>query len=205
MLKKRDASGELIKKVLTYIDTNISIDMLIYSHSSNSFKAQSLAIENNKEDELDMILEEFSTNQLALREIRSKLKNKKGHEFFGEIFRLAAEKRIRAIELSYYFLCQFENADFKALEGLSLKVRFYKLLTDISDYQITKDFPIIKREDLSPFLTWVTENLDGVSIAEIIKSLQSLKGFVREQLLKTDKASLNNLERQLYNSIRVAS
>ena len=73
MLKKRNSLGTLIEKVLTNIDANVSMDRLVYGYSSNCFRAQTLAIENQKEDELATILENFIDSQTIMIKLKTKI------------------------------------------------------------------------------------------------------------------------------------
>ena len=86
MLKKRNSLGTLIEKVLTNIDANVSMDRLVYGYSSNCFRAQTLAIENQKEDELATILENFIDSQTIMIKLRTKIQRIKGQNFFEKLF-----------------------------------------------------------------------------------------------------------------------
>ena len=63
-LKKRNSLGTLIEKVLTNIDNQVSLDKIVYGYNSKCFQAQCLATKNNKESELNNILENFINFQI---------------------------------------------------------------------------------------------------------------------------------------------
>ena len=82
MLKKRNSLGTLIEKVLTNIDNQVSLDKIVYGYNSKCFQAQCLATKNNKEEELNNILENFINTQSILFKIKSLIEKLKGQTFF---------------------------------------------------------------------------------------------------------------------------
>lgn len=60
---------------------DISLDCIVYGYKHNCFRAQAFAIKNQKEDELERILENFIDSQAIMIKLRSKIQRIKGKNF----------------------------------------------------------------------------------------------------------------------------
>ena len=127
MLKKRNSLGTLIEKVLTHVDNNVSIDMLVYGYNSNCFKAQTLAFENHKIDELSHILENFIDNQTIMLKIKTKIQRIKGQTFIEKFANLMSGDGERMLILLYSFLIHIERSGINKINE-DLNIKFFELL-----------------------------------------------------------------------------
>ena len=196
MLKKRNSLGTLIEKILTHIDAKVSLDMLVYGYNSNCFKAQSLAIKNQKVDELDYILDNFIDSQTVMINLKTKIQRIKGQTFFEKLSNVASGDGERMLVLLYSFLLHLEKTNLKA-STKDLNVKFYKLLEQYNFTQLdTLKYGMWnKKKDLAELINWAKEELDTISMSEIIMTLPESKEFIKSQLYKIDKLTIELVEK----------
>ena len=196
MLKKRNSMGTLIEKVLTHIDSKVSIDMLVYGYSSYCFRAQTFAIKNKKEEELKNILEKFIDNQTIMIELKTKIQRIKGQSLLEKFSNLVSGDGERMLVLLYSFLLHLEKTNLQ-VGTKDLNVKFHELLEkyEFSKLNTLKYGIWIKDKDLHALISWAKEELDSISINEIIMTLPETKQFIKNQLYKIDKMTIELVEK----------
>lgn len=196
MLKKRNSLGTLIEKVLTNIDANVSMDRLVYGYSSNCFRAQTLAIENQKEDELATILENFIDSQTIMIKLKTKIQRIKGQTFFEKLSNVVSGDGERMLVLLYSFLLHLEKTNLQA-GTKDLDVKFHELLAqyEFSKLNTLKYGVWIKDKDLHALIDWAKDDLDTISMSEMIMTLPETKKFIKSQLYKIDKLTIELVEK----------
>jgi len=196
MLKKRNSLGTLIEKVLIHIDVNISLDRLIYGHSSSCFEAQVLAKKNQKEDVLASVLQNFIDSQTIMFGLKEKIQRIKGQTFVEKLLISLNGDAERMLILLYAFLNHLEKSKIQTSENLNSK--FVTALKEFPFSKINglKYGVILKDRDFKQLENFANEELDNVSIGEILMVLAELKSFIKDRLvLKVDDVTIKSLEK----------
>lgn len=198
MLKKRNSLGTLIEKVLTHIDTKVSIDMLVYGYNSNSFKAQTLAIENQSENEFQKILEKFTNEELIIKKIKNKIQRIKGLNFLEKLKELINFDAGRFLILFYGILLDIEKNQL-TLTSDNLNIKFSEIINNhnFSYFEALKFGVILKKKDFEELKDWVKNELDNVSIIEIISCLPDLKKLLKDEISLFNKPAITIVEKFL--------
>ena len=196
MLKKRNSLGTLIEKVLTNIDANVSMDRLVYGYSSNCFRAQTLAIENQKEDELVTILENFINSQTIMIKLKTKIQRIKNLEFLEKLRDLANGDSERMLILFYAILLDLEKNKL-LITNDNLNIKFSEIIDkhDFSYFDTLKFGIISTKKDFSNLKNWIEKELDSISIIEILSSLPALKELIRNELGPINKRAISAVEK----------
>lgn len=196
MLKKRNSLGTLIEKVLNHIDTKISMDRLIYGYTTNCFRAQTLAIKNQKEAELASVLENFIDEQTIMIKLKTKIQRIKGQTFFEKLSNVVNGKGERMLVLFYSFLLHLEKTNLSSNKK-GLEVNFHKLLSEykFSKLNTLKYGILIKDKDLEALVNWAKDELDDASLSEMILTLPETKEIIKSQLYKIDKITIDLVEK----------
>lgn len=196
MLKKRNSLGTLIEKVLINIDPKVSMDRLIYGYSSNCFRAQTLAIKNQKEDELVTILENFINSQTIMIKFKTKIQRIKNLEFLEKLRDLANGNSERMLILFYAILLDLEKNKL-LITNDNLSIKFSEIIDrhDFSYFDTLKFGIISTKKDFSNLKNWIEKELDNISIIEILSSLPALKELIRNELGPINKRAISAVEK----------
>ncbi|MBP6715160.1 MAG: hypothetical protein KA157_14580 [Aliarcobacter sp.] len=182
MLKKRNSLGTLIEKVLTNIDNQVSLDKIVYGYNSKCFQAQCLATKNNKEEELNNILENFINTQSILFKIKSLIEKLKGQTFFEKIVEEFSGKGEKMIKFLYYFVVYIEKTQQK-FDFLDIKNSF---ISELKKFELSKNAKFasfeLKNVDKDRLIVWIINELDNASILEIISNTTELKYILENEL-----------------------
>ena len=196
MLKKRNSLGTLIEKVLINIDSKVSMDRLVYGYSSNCFRAQTLAIENQKEDELVTILENFINSQTIMIKLKTKIQRIKNLEFLEKLRDLANGDSERMLILFYAILLDLEKNKL-LITNDNLSIKFSEIIDrhDFSYFDTLKFGIISTKKDFSNLKNWIEKELDSISIIEILSSLPTLKELIKNELGPINKRAISAVEK----------
>lgn len=182
MLKKRNSLGTLIEKVLNHIDDQVSLDKIVYGYNSKCFQAQCLATKNNKEKELNNILEDFINTQIILFKIKSLIEKLKGQTFFEKIIEEFSGKGEKMIKFLYYFVEYIEETQQK-FDFLDIKNSF---ISELKKFELSKNAKFasfeLKKIDKDRLIAWIINELDNASILEIISNTTELKYILENEL-----------------------
>ena len=159
MLKKRNSLGTLIEKVLINIDPKVSMDRLIYGYSSNCFRAQTLAIKNQKEDELVTILENFINSQTIMIKFKTKIQRIKNLEFLEKLRDLANGNSERMLILFYAILLDLKKNKL-LITNDNLSIKFSEIIDrhDFSYFDTLKFGIISTKKDFSNLKNWIEKD-----------------------------------------------
>ena len=196
MLKKRNSLGTLIEKVLINIDSKVSMDRLVYGYSSNCFRAQTLAIKNQKEDELVTILENFINSQTIMIKLKTKIQRIKNLEFLEKLRDLANGDSERMLILFYAILLDLEKNKL-LITNDNLSIKFSEIIDkhDFSYFDTLKFGIISTKKDFSNLKNWIEKELDSISIIEILSSLPTLKELIKNELGPINKRAISAVEK----------
>lgn len=196
MLKRRNSLGTLIEKVLTHIDTKVSIDKLVYGYNSICFKAQTLAIENQSENELQKIIEKFTKEELLIKKIKDKIQRVKGLTLLQKMKELINWDGERFLILFYAILLDIEKNQL-SITSDNLNKRFSEILKnhDFSYFEAAKFGIILKKKDFEELTNWIESELDNVSIIEILSCIPDLKKLLKNELNLLDKTVVTFVEK----------
>ena len=196
MLKKRNSLGTLIEKVLTHIDGHVSLDCIVYGYNSNCFRAQAFAIKNQKEDELEKILENFIDSQTIMIKLRTKIQRIKGQNFFEKLSNGVSGNGERMLILLYSFVLHLEKTNLQAGTN-DLDIKFHELLAqyEFSKLNTLKYGTWVQDKDIYTLIDWAKNELDTISMSEIIMTLPEIKKFIKSQLYKIDKLTIELVEK----------
>lgn len=196
MLKKRNSLGTLIEKILTNIDTKVSLDKLVYGYNSNCFLAQTLAIENKSETELSDILKNFIDSQSIMLNLKTKIQRIKGQTFFDKLSNIISGNGERMLVLLYSFLLHLEKTNITVGTN-DLDIKFHELLMkyEFSKLNTLKYGTWVQDKDMTSLIEWAKIELDTISMNEIILALPEIKKFIKSQLYKIDKVTIELVEK----------
>lgn len=196
MLKKRNSLGTLIEKTLTNIDTKVSLDKLVYGYNSNCFLAQTLAIENKSETELSDILKNFIDSQSIMLNLKTKIQRIKGQTFFDKLSNIISGNGERMLVLLYSFLLHLEKTNITVGTN-DLDIKFHELLMkyEFSKLNTLKYGTWVQDKDMTSLIEWAKIELDTISMNEIILALPEIKKFIKSQLYKIDKVTIELVEK----------
>ena len=166
MLKKRNSLGTLIEKVLEHIDTEISIDNIIYGYGSLPFKAQKIARVLDSNEKLNNILNEFIERQNASScFLSSRIEQQRGQNFIIKIIENFTEKKSFIIDFLDTFLRRTMNSKAIFHKQGSLKDL---LALELKEYSIVQYGNKVTAEEKNRIIELIESELDDSSAFELL-------------------------------------
>ena len=188
-----------INTIQKLIDLGIS-PLFLFSDSENPFdKTYDKFVEARLkygDEELIKIIDEYMLNKSIIMTIKEKIQRIKGQTFFEKLSNGVSGNGERMLILLYSFVLHLEKTNLQVGTN-DLDIKFHKLLAqyEFSKLNTLKYGTWIQDKDISTLIDWAKNELDTISMSEIIMTLPEIKEFIRSQLYKIDKLTIELVEK----------
>lgn len=202
LTRKRKPDINTIQKL---IDIGVS-PIFLFSNSRTPFDpTYDLFLEAKlgyEDKELDKVIKDYLTNKKVLSIIKTKIQRIKGQTFFEKFTNLMNGDGERMLILLYSFFSYLQNQNINIAEN-SLDIKFSELLNNfkVPTFKETKYIIEIRPADMEKLVIWAKNELDTISIIEIISSINELKSFIKKQLFILDKVAIDIVEKYFSKQI----
>lgn len=198
--EEREPSALFIEKLINVFEINpmwiYNKSEVIFLENDSCFKAQTLAIENQIQDELKLILQNFIDSKTVMSVLKEKIQRIKGQTFMEKLLASLNGDAERMLILLYAFLNHLKKANLQTSEDINAKFTVALKEFPFSKINGLKYGVILKDRDFENLQNFANEELDNVSIGEIIMVLEDLKSFIKDRLvLKVDDVTIKSLEK----------
>jgi transcriptional regulator with XRE-family HTH domain len=162
------------------------------------FKAYFISKENQSENEFQKILEKFTNEELIIKKIKNKIQRIKGLNFLEKLKELINFDAGRFLILFYGILLDIEKNQL-TLTSDNLNIKFSEIINNhnFSYFEALKFGVILKKKDFEELKDWVKNELDNVSIIEIISCLPDLKKLLKDEISLFNKPAITIVEKFL--------
>lgn len=151
---------------------------------------------NYGDKELTEIIDNYILNKSILTTLKEKIQRIKGQTFFEKLSNLMSGNGERMLVLLYSFLLHLEKTNI--LVGTNdLDIKFHELLIkyEFSKLNTLKYGTWVQDKDMTSLIEWAKIELDTISMNEIILALPEIKKFIKSQLYKIDKVTVELVEK----------
>ena len=135
-------------------------------------------------------------NKSIIMTIKEKIQRIKGQTFFEKLSNGVSGNGERMLILLYSFVLHLEKTNLQVGTN-DLDIKFHELLAqyEFSKLNTLKYGTWVQDKDISTLIDWAKNELDTISMSEIIMTLPEIKNFIKSQLYKIDKLTIELVEK----------
>lgn len=159
-------------------------------------KSKKIALKTNNESTLLNILEKYEQETILIYEIKNKVQRLKNLEFLEKLKEIMHGDNERMLILFYAILLNLEKNNL-SITTENLNEKFVDIINNYTfNYFETLKFGIFAtKKDFTNLKNWIEEELDSISIIEILSSLPVLKDLIKNELGPINKRAISIVEK----------